>query len=76
MLVDINEIPDLGYHRIEDDGTIRVGALCRHADLERSPADSPPWQRPPQWWPIRSSDPGEPWSARCAMPTHRGTGHR
>jgi carbon-monoxide dehydrogenase medium subunit len=36
MLVDINEIPDLGYHRIEDDGTIRVGALCRHADLERS----------------------------------------
>jgi carbon-monoxide dehydrogenase medium subunit len=36
MLVDINEIPDLGYHRIGDDGTIRVGALCRHADLERS----------------------------------------
>jgi carbon-monoxide dehydrogenase medium subunit len=37
MLVDINEIPDLGYHRIADDGTIRVGALSRHADLERSP---------------------------------------
>jgi carbon-monoxide dehydrogenase medium subunit len=36
MLVDINEIPDLGYHRIDDDGTIHIGALCRHADLERS----------------------------------------
>lgn len=36
MLVDINEIPDLDYHRLDDDGTIRVGALCRHADLERS----------------------------------------
>jgi carbon-monoxide dehydrogenase medium subunit len=36
MLVDINNIPDLDYHRIEPDGTIRVGALCRHADLEHS----------------------------------------
>jgi carbon-monoxide dehydrogenase medium subunit len=36
MLVDINEIPELGYHQVESDGTIRVGALCRHADLERS----------------------------------------
>jgi carbon-monoxide dehydrogenase medium subunit len=36
MLVDINEIPGLGYHRIGDDGSIHVGALCRHADLERS----------------------------------------
>jgi carbon-monoxide dehydrogenase medium subunit len=36
MLVDINEIPDLGYHRIDEDGSIHVGALCRHADLERS----------------------------------------
>ncbi|HEU4917823.1 MAG TPA: xanthine dehydrogenase family protein subunit M [Acidimicrobiia bacterium] len=36
MLVDINEIPDLDYHRIDDDGSIRVGAVCRHADLERS----------------------------------------
>jgi carbon-monoxide dehydrogenase medium subunit len=36
LLVDINRIPDLGYHRIEADGTIRIGALCRHADLERS----------------------------------------
>lgn len=36
MLVDINNLPDLDYHRVEADGTIRVGALCRHADLERS----------------------------------------
>jgi len=36
MLVDINEIPDLGYHRVDADGSIHVGALCRHADLERS----------------------------------------
>lgn len=36
MLVDINELPDLDYHVRDSDGTIRVGALCRHADLERS----------------------------------------
>lgn len=36
MLVDINEIAELGYHRLDADGTLRVGALCRHADLERS----------------------------------------
>ena len=36
LLVDINNLPDLGYHRVDPDGTIRVGALCRHADLERS----------------------------------------
>src|SRR4051794_5213013 len=36
MLVDINNIPGLGHHNIDADGTIRIGALCRHADLERS----------------------------------------
>lgn len=36
MLVDINELPDLDYLQRESDGTIRVGALCRHATLERS----------------------------------------
>ncbi len=36
MLVDINEIPGLDYHQIDADGSIHVGALCRHADLERS----------------------------------------
>lgn len=36
MLVDINELPDLDYHVRDANGSIRVGALCRHADLERS----------------------------------------
>ena len=36
VLVDINNIPDLNYHRSESDGTYRIGALCRHADLEKS----------------------------------------
>jgi carbon-monoxide dehydrogenase medium subunit len=44
MLVDINNLPGLDYHRVDPDGTIRVGALCRHAALERSavlPAKQP-----------------------------------
>ncbi|MEM8924913.1 MAG: xanthine dehydrogenase family protein subunit M [Actinomycetota bacterium] len=36
VLIDINNIPGLDYHRAEDDGTFRIGALCRHVDLERS----------------------------------------
>jgi carbon-monoxide dehydrogenase medium subunit len=36
LLVDINGLPGLDYHTVDPDGTIRVGALCRHADLERS----------------------------------------
>jgi len=36
-LVDINNIPGLGFLREEADGSLRVGALCRHAELERSP---------------------------------------
>jgi carbon-monoxide dehydrogenase medium subunit len=36
LLVDINNIPGLDYHRLDGDGTLRIGALCRHADLERS----------------------------------------
>jgi aerobic carbon-monoxide dehydrogenase medium subunit len=36
LLVDINTIPGLDYHHADPDGTIHVGALCRHADLERS----------------------------------------
>jgi aerobic carbon-monoxide dehydrogenase medium subunit len=35
-LVDINRIPGLDYHRIDADGTMRIGALCRHAHLEHS----------------------------------------
>ncbi|HEY6627910.1 MAG TPA: xanthine dehydrogenase family protein subunit M [Acidimicrobiia bacterium] len=36
MLVDINGLPGLGYHNLDADGSIHIGALCRHADLERS----------------------------------------
>ncbi len=36
MLVDINNLPGLDYLRVDADGTIRIGALCRHADLEKS----------------------------------------
>lgn len=36
MLVDINNIPGLDYIRIDADGTLRIGALARHEDLELS----------------------------------------
>ena len=36
LVVDINNVPGLGYHRADPDGTLHIGALCRHADLERS----------------------------------------
>jgi aerobic carbon-monoxide dehydrogenase medium subunit len=36
VLVDINGVPGLGYHREAADGALEVGALCRHVDLERS----------------------------------------
>jgi aerobic carbon-monoxide dehydrogenase medium subunit len=36
LIVDINNLPGLDYHRADPDGTLRVGALCRHADLEGS----------------------------------------
>src|SRR5215470_65171 len=36
LLVDINNIEGLGYHREDPDGTLHIGALCRHADLEHS----------------------------------------
>ena len=36
MLVDINNVPDLAYHRADPDGSLHIGALCRHADLEYS----------------------------------------
>jgi carbon-monoxide dehydrogenase medium subunit len=36
LVVDINNIPGLDYHRQDPDGTIRIGALCRHVHLERS----------------------------------------
>jgi aerobic carbon-monoxide dehydrogenase medium subunit len=36
LLVDINNVSGLAYHHADPDGTLRIGALCRHADLERS----------------------------------------
>jgi aerobic carbon-monoxide dehydrogenase medium subunit len=36
LVIDINNVPGLAYHRADPDGTLRIGALCRHADLERS----------------------------------------
>jgi carbon-monoxide dehydrogenase medium subunit len=36
LLVDINNLPGLDHHREDADGTLRIGALCRHVDLEYS----------------------------------------
>ena len=36
LIVDINNVPGLDYHRTDPDGTLRIGALCRHVHLERS----------------------------------------
>jgi aerobic carbon-monoxide dehydrogenase medium subunit len=36
LIVDINNVPGLAYHRTDPDGSLRIGALCRHADLEFS----------------------------------------
>jgi aerobic carbon-monoxide dehydrogenase medium subunit len=36
LVIDINNLPGLDYHRADPDGTLRIGALCRHATLERS----------------------------------------
>ncbi|HEX3929423.1 MAG TPA: xanthine dehydrogenase family protein subunit M [Nocardioides sp.] len=44
LLVDINNLPGLDHHQQDPDGSIRIGALCRHATLERSallPAKQP-----------------------------------
>lgn len=36
LLVDINNVPGLDHLERDADGTIRIGALCRHQDIERS----------------------------------------
>ena len=36
LVVDINNLPNLDYHREDPDGSLHIGALCRHVDLERS----------------------------------------
>jgi aerobic carbon-monoxide dehydrogenase medium subunit len=37
VVLDINNIPGLDYHEEDSDGSLHVGALCRHRTLERSP---------------------------------------
>jgi carbon-monoxide dehydrogenase medium subunit len=37
LVVDINNVPGLAYYRADSDGSFRIGALCRHADLEHAP---------------------------------------
>jgi aerobic carbon-monoxide dehydrogenase medium subunit len=36
LIVDINNLPGLDYHQTAPDGSLHIGALCRHADLEFS----------------------------------------
>jgi aerobic carbon-monoxide dehydrogenase medium subunit len=36
VLVDLNNIPGLDYHEVAPDGSLHIGALCRHRTLERS----------------------------------------
>lgn len=36
LIIDINNIADLDQHHEDADGSLRVGALCRHRDLEGS----------------------------------------
>src|ERR1700689_3386713 len=36
LIVDINNVPGLAYHQADPDGSLRIGALCRHSDLEFS----------------------------------------
>jgi aerobic carbon-monoxide dehydrogenase medium subunit len=36
LIVDINNVPGLAYHRADPDGSLHIGALCRHGDLEFS----------------------------------------
>src|SRR6201985_198828 len=36
LIVDINNLPGLDYHRADPDGSLHIGALCRHATLEFS----------------------------------------
>jgi carbon-monoxide dehydrogenase medium subunit len=36
LLVDLNTVPGLDHHDVDESGNLHVGALCRHGDLERS----------------------------------------
>lgn len=43
MLVDINNLPGLSHLTVDPDGSLRVGALCRHSQLERAAALAGPF---------------------------------
>ena len=48
LLVDINNVPGLDYHRADPDGTLRIGACTGTTDPERSgllKPTIPPWRR-------------------------------
>lgn len=59
VLVDVNRLPGLSYFR-DEGAELRIGALTRHAHLERYPVDLGPWgllQRASRWvghYPIRA----------------------
>jgi CO/xanthine dehydrogenase FAD-binding subunit len=42
-VVDINRIEELAYIRADEGGTLRIGALARQAELERSPLVAERW---------------------------------
>ena len=42
-IVDINRIEELAYIRADEDGTLRIGALARQAELERSQLVAERW---------------------------------
>jgi carbon-monoxide dehydrogenase medium subunit len=43
LLVDLNPIAELDYLGVDDGGSLRIGALTRHATLERSEAVADRW---------------------------------
>ena len=48
LLVDINNLPDLAYHRVDDAGALHIGALCAtptSSGRRWSPSASPRWRR-------------------------------
>src|ERR1700743_1341598 len=83
MLVGINNLPGLDYHRADPDGSLHIGALCRHADLEFSellkstqPTMAAAAPRVRRSSPTRWCGTGARSSVRCATPTRRATGPR
>src|SRR5487761_923231 len=57
LLVDINNVPDLAYHRADADGSLHIGALCRRGPRRRRSS-------PTRWYGTGARS-----SGRCATPT-------